>query len=136
MKLPRNAADGLFTKPSKMSRKEVDQRGTKSRKWKAVKSFYSENEARAVIARYPEVPPELALRVYTSRLLGGDPSLVLHGGGNTSVKLREGNILGEMREILFIKGSGIDLAAIEPSGFVGMELEPLRKLRGLDSHSR
>jgi len=98
-----------------------------------VKSLYNENEAKAVIARSPEVPPELALRAYTSRLLGADPSLVLHGGGNTSVKLRAGNILGEMREILFIKGSGIDLAAIEPSGFVGLELEPLRKLRELDS---
>jgi rhamnose utilization protein RhaD (predicted bifunctional aldolase and dehydrogenase)/NAD(P)-dependent dehydrogenase (short-subunit alcohol dehydrogenase family) len=98
-----------------------------------VKGLYNEKEAKTVIARYSEVPPELALRVYTSRLLGADPSLVLHGGGNTSVKLREGNILGEMREILFIKGSGIDLAAIEPSGFVGLELEPLRKLRGLDS---
>ncbi|MBP1715746.1 MAG: short-chain dehydrogenase/reductase, partial [Deltaproteobacteria bacterium] len=57
----------------------------------------------------------------------------LHGGGNTSVKLEVENILGETEKILLIKGSGIDLATIDPSGFIGLELEPLRKLRNLDS---
>ena len=57
---------------------------------------------------------ELDLRVYSSRLLGQDKSLVLHGGGNTSVKIDEKNILGEIENILYVKGSGWDLADIEP----------------------
>lgn len=60
---------------------------------------------------------DLGLRVYTSRLLGQDPALVLHGGGNTSVKVREPNLFGEEEEILYIKGSGWDLATIERAGF-------------------
>jgi rhamnose utilization protein RhaD (predicted bifunctional aldolase and dehydrogenase)/NAD(P)-dependent dehydrogenase (short-subunit alcohol dehydrogenase family) len=70
---------------------------------------------------------ELAQRVYTSRLLGGDPSLVLHGGGNTSVKIRERNRFGEEEEILYVKGSGWDLATIEAAGFA-----PVRLRRVLD----
>jgi rhamnose utilization protein RhaD (predicted bifunctional aldolase and dehydrogenase)/NAD(P)-dependent dehydrogenase (short-subunit alcohol dehydrogenase family) len=98
-----------------------------------VKSLFNEQEARMMIRRYPKMPAELALRVYTSRLLGGDPSLVLHGGGNTSAKIPMPDIAGKSREILFIKGSGNDLAGIEPSGFAGVELEPLRRLAILDS---
>ncbi len=60
---------------------------------------------------------DLGLRVYTSRLLGRDPSLVLHGGGNSSVKLAERNLVGEEETILYVKGSGGDLARIEESGF-------------------
>src|SRR2546423_7128631 len=52
---------------------------------------------------------DLELRVYTSRLLGRDDTLVLHGGGNTSVKLKERNVVGEEEEILYVKGSGWDL---------------------------
>ena len=55
----------------------------------------------------------LAQRVYTSRLLGREPSLVLHGGGNTSVKASRRNILGDDEEILYVKGSGWDLATID-----------------------
>ena len=100
-----------------------------------MKSLYNEKEAKRIAAQYPGVPPELALRVYTSRLLGEDPSLVLHGGGNTSVKICSPDITGEKQEVLFVKGSGIDLAGIEPAGFVGVELEPLRRLAILDSLS-
>ena len=96
-------------------------------------SLYSEKEAKRMVAQYPGIPAELALRVYTSRLLGGDPSLVLHGGGNTSAKIPMPDIAGKSREILFIKGSGIDLAGIDPPGFAGVELEPLRRLAILDS---
>src|SRR5258706_309951 len=60
---------------------------------------------------------DLARRVYTSRLLGQNPSLVLHGGGNTSVKIRETNLFGEEEDILYVKGSGWDLATIEAAGF-------------------
>jgi rhamnose utilization protein RhaD (predicted bifunctional aldolase and dehydrogenase)/NAD(P)-dependent dehydrogenase (short-subunit alcohol dehydrogenase family) len=96
-----------------------------------MKSPFSSKEAGDFVARYPSIPQELSLRAYTSRLIGSDPSLVLHGGGNTSVKLSVKNIWGEYREVLYVKGSGVDLATIGPGGFVGLELEPLRKLRQL-----
>lgn len=70
----------------------------------------------------------LALRVYTSRLLGSDPSLVLHGGGNTSVKATAPNLFGEEEEVLFVKGSGWDLATIESAGFAPVRLEALRRM--------
>ena len=60
---------------------------------------------------------DLSLRVYTSRLLGQDPSLVLHGGGNTSVKITETNLVGSKEDILYVKGSGWDLVSIEKDGF-------------------
>jgi rhamnose utilization protein RhaD (predicted bifunctional aldolase and dehydrogenase)/NAD(P)-dependent dehydrogenase (short-subunit alcohol dehydrogenase family) len=78
---------------------------------------------------------DLALRVYTSRLLGQDPSLVLHGGGNTSVKIREKNILGEDEDILYVKGSGWDLATIEEAGFSPVRMQHLLKLAKLPSLS-
>jgi rhamnose utilization protein RhaD (predicted bifunctional aldolase and dehydrogenase)/NAD(P)-dependent dehydrogenase (short-subunit alcohol dehydrogenase family) len=78
---------------------------------------------------------ELALRVYTSQLLGRDPSLVLHGGGNTSVKLREVNVLGEAVDILYVKGSGWDLATILEPGFAPVRMDHLLKLATLESLS-
>ncbi|HUR58350.1 MAG TPA: bifunctional aldolase/short-chain dehydrogenase, partial [Opitutaceae bacterium] len=77
----------------------------------------------------------LGPRVYSSRLLGGDPALVLHGGGNTSVKLREKNLFGEEETILHIKGSGWDLATIEAAGFSPCRLQPLLRLATLDALS-
>ena len=73
----------------------------------------------------------LALRVYTSRLLGRDKSLVLHGGGNTSVKLRERDVFGEEIEVLHVKGSGSDLETIAIGGFSPVALEPARRLASL-----
>lgn len=96
-----------------------------------MKNLFNEKEARDFVARYPTVAPELALRVYTSRLMGRDPRLVLHGGGNTSLKIKIRNIVQQEQEVLYIKGSGIDLARIDPEGFVGMDLTALRKLRQL-----
>ncbi len=78
---------------------------------------------------------ELELRAYTSRLLGQDPSLVLHGGGNTSVKLTETNIFGEAEDILWVKGSGWDLAAIEPAGFAPVRMRHLLALSRLKALS-
>src|SRR5256714_7208543 len=78
---------------------------------------------------------DLELRVYSSRLLGRDDTLVLHGGGNTSVKLRERNIVGEDEEILHVKGSGWDLETIEVNGFTPVRMAPLLKLAQLDSLS-
>src|SRR6202167_3679568 len=78
---------------------------------------------------------ELALRVYTSQLLGRDPSLVLHGGGNTSVKLREVDVLGDAVDVLYVKGSGWDLATIREPGFAPVRMDHLLKLATLDSLS-
>ena len=78
---------------------------------------------------------DLELRVYTSRLLGQDSSLVLHGGGNTSVKITENNIFGEPEEILYVKGSGWDLETIEAPGFTPIRLDHLKKLATLSSLS-
>ncbi|MGB5970073.1 MAG: bifunctional aldolase/short-chain dehydrogenase [Spirulinaceae cyanobacterium] len=78
---------------------------------------------------------ELGLRVYTSRLLGKDPSLVLHGGGNTSVKISQKNLVGEEENILYVKGSGWDLATIEEAGFSPVRMKHLLKLAKLPSLS-
>ena len=82
-----------------------------------------------------EYQGDLGLRVYTSRLLGQDPSLVLHGGGNTSVKIREKNLVGEEQDILYVKGSGWDLATIQEPGFSPVRMEHLLKLAKLSSLS-
>jgi rhamnose utilization protein RhaD (predicted bifunctional aldolase and dehydrogenase)/NAD(P)-dependent dehydrogenase (short-subunit alcohol dehydrogenase family) len=78
---------------------------------------------------------ELALRVYTSRLLGQDSTLVLHGGGNTSVKISESNIVGNEEEILYVKGSGWDLEFIEIAGFSPVRMNHMLSLAKLDSLS-
>ena len=78
---------------------------------------------------------DLELRVYTSRLLGRNPALVLHGGGNTSVKIKEKNLLGEEETLLYVKGSGWDLETIEAAGFSPVRLDHLLKLARLKSLS-
>ncbi|HTP82511.1 MAG TPA: bifunctional aldolase/short-chain dehydrogenase [Alphaproteobacteria bacterium] len=100
-----------------------------------MKNLWSQADAEAAVTRYGEkgVNRDLALRVYTTRLLGGVPQLVLHGGGNTSVKTRMKDTLGEDVEVLCVKGSGWDMGAIEPPGLPAVRLEPLRKLYKLDA---
>jgi len=73
----------------------------------------------------------LELRVYTSRLLGQEPALVLHGGGNTSVKASVPDLFGDAQEVLYIKGSGWDLATIEAPGFAPVRLDALRRMAEL-----
>ncbi len=90
-----------------------------------MQSLWDEQEAAAYQS-------DLALRVYTSRLLGRDSSLVLHGGGNTSVKLQRKNILGQSEDILYIKGSGWDLVSIEETGFAPVRMPHLLELVKLD----
>jgi rhamnose utilization protein RhaD (predicted bifunctional aldolase and dehydrogenase)/NAD(P)-dependent dehydrogenase (short-subunit alcohol dehydrogenase family) len=77
----------------------------------------------------------LELRVYSSRLLGQEEDLVLHGGGNTSVKIRQPNLFGEAEDILFVKGSGWDLATIEKQGFSPVRLDVLLKMAELEALS-
>ncbi|HEX9945483.1 MAG TPA: bifunctional aldolase/short-chain dehydrogenase [Thermoanaerobaculia bacterium] len=89
-----------------------------------VESLWNDDEA----ACYPG---DLGLRVYTSRLLGRDKSLVLHGGGNTSVKVRERNLFGEEDDILYVKGSGWDLETIAAEGFSPVRLAPAQRLAAL-----
>jgi len=100
-------------------------------------SLWSDREAEEYVARYAGdgVNRDLALRVYTSRLLGGDPRLVLHGGGNTSVKTQRTDILGDDANVLCVKGSGWDLGDIEPAGLPAVRLEPLLRLEALDTLS-
>lgn len=78
------------------------------------------------------VSKDLAARIYTTRLLGRQPKLVLHGGGNTSVKLHAKDLLGQNMDVLHIKGSGWDMANIEAPGLPAVRLAPLRALRALD----
>jgi len=89
-----------------------------------MRSLWSDDQAK-------QYTGELGLRVYTSRLLGRDRSLVLHGGGNTSVKIRERNLFGEEEDILYIKGSGWDLETIEPQGFSPVRLSHVLRLAAL-----
>ena len=81
-----------------------------------MKSRWNEADAAAAVARYGAqgVGEDLALRTYSARLLGGDPTLVLHGGGNTSVKTTAHDLFGQAIEVICVKGSGWDLGAIEP----------------------
>jgi rhamnose utilization protein RhaD (predicted bifunctional aldolase and dehydrogenase)/NAD(P)-dependent dehydrogenase (short-subunit alcohol dehydrogenase family) len=100
-----------------------------------MKSAWVDRDAEAVVGRYATsgVGRDLALRVYTTRLLGQDPKLVLHGGGNTSVKTRTADLLGEEVDVLCVKGSGWDMGTIEPAGLPAVRLDALRKLRALDA---
>ena len=99
-----------------------------------MKSLWSDADAEASVARYaPQgVNRDLALRVYTTRLLGGDPRLVLHGGGNTSCKTTVTDLLGDTVEVLCVKGSGWDMGNIEPAGLPAVKLAPLVRLRRLE----
>jgi rhamnose utilization protein RhaD (predicted bifunctional aldolase and dehydrogenase)/NAD(P)-dependent dehydrogenase (short-subunit alcohol dehydrogenase family) len=97
-----------------------------------MRSKWSDEEAAGFVARYGDEWGEpLALRTYSSRLLGAEPSLVLHGGGNSSVKAWWTNVLGEDMAAVFVKASGADMVGIEPAGFPGLDLDYLRRLRGV-----
>ena len=102
-----------------------------------MQSRWSDAEARQYVADYAAkgVNEDLALRVYTTRLLGRDPALVLHGGGNTSVKTTVPDMLGDAVPVLCVKGSGWDMGEIEPAGLPAVRLEPLRRLRTLNALS-
>ena len=102
-----------------------------------MESLWSDSDARSAIDRYGRegVNEDVALRTYTTRLLGGDPRLVLHGGGNTSVKTKVTDVTGASIEVLCVKGSGWDMASIEPPGLPAVALQPLRELIRLEALS-
>jgi len=103
----------------------------------AMKNLWSDEDASAVVKQYAnqDVNDDLALRVYTSRLIGIEPELVIHGGGNTSVKTTARDMLGRENEVLCVKGSGWDLATIEPEGLPALHLPPLLEMRDRSSLS-
>src|SRR5262245_2113686 len=100
-------------------------------------SRWNDADARKAVETYARqgVGEALALRTYTTRLLGGDPMLVRHGGGNTSLKTEMADLLGTTHDVLCVKGSGWDMAVIEPPGLPAVKLGPLRELRKLDKLS-
>ncbi len=102
-----------------------------------MQSRWVDRDAKATVDRYAKagLAPDLALRVYTTRLLGGDPKLVLHGGGNTSVKLRVSDPLGGEADVMYVKGTGADMASIEPTGMPAVRLKPLQALRSREELS-
>jgi rhamnose utilization protein RhaD (predicted bifunctional aldolase and dehydrogenase)/NAD(P)-dependent dehydrogenase (short-subunit alcohol dehydrogenase family) len=101
-----------------------------------MKSDWSDEDASRFVAQYgPKWGEDLALRTYSSRLLGAEESLVLHGGGNTSVKGYAKNVLGEQVPALYVKASGYDLVDIEPEGHSAVDLEFLERLRVLEDLS-
>src|SRR5690606_2924469 len=102
-----------------------------------MKNLWNDSDAEKIVAAYAAkgVDRELALRVYTTRLLGGDPRLVLHGGGNTSVKLTATDLVGDTWDVLCVKGSGWDMAVIEPAGLPAVKMGPLLKARNLSALS-
>ncbi len=100
-----------------------------------MKSEWVDRDAEAVVDRYAGIARDLALRVYTTRLLGRNPKLVLHGGGNTSVKLRATDLNGDEVDVLCVKGSGWDMGSIEPAGLPAVRLDALKKLRAREALS-
>jgi len=96
-----------------------------------MKSAWVERDAKQAVDRYGKAgfDAELALRIYSTRLLGRDPKLVLHGGGNSSLKTTARDLAGAEVAVLRVKGSGWDMGTIEPAGFPAVRLEPLRALR-------
>lgn len=98
-----------------------------------MKSLWTQHGADEAIQRWsPKHGTEFALRLYSARLMGSDRSLVLHGGGNVSLKGPFKTVFGETVEALFVKASGCDLAAIEPSDLTALDLKNLSRLRDLE----
>ena len=96
-----------------------------------MKNNWSNSEANKYIRKYYKLGhnKDMALRVYTTRLLGRNAELVLHGGGNTSVKSQVKDIDGKTYDVLCVKGSGWDMADIEPAGLPAVKLKPLLSMK-------
>lgn len=98
-----------------------------------MKNRWTKSGAQQAVSQWgPTCGELLALRLYSAQLLGADSALVLHGGGNVSVKSTITSVLEDNIETLFVKGSGFDLATLSPDGLSGLDLAYLRRLRTLD----
>ena len=86
------------------------------------------NTVAAELETDTRLPRELAELVYASRLLGRESRLVMHGGGNTSVKCQLTDVIGNKVDVLFVKGSGVDLACVTPYDFTPVRIQPLQRL--------
>jgi rhamnose utilization protein RhaD (predicted bifunctional aldolase and dehydrogenase)/NAD(P)-dependent dehydrogenase (short-subunit alcohol dehydrogenase family) len=119
----------MSARPLALSRAEIGVSPMKSR--------WSDLEFRSVVDGYVRsgLNRDLATRVYTTRLLGGDPQLVLHGGGNTSVKTAMTDADGSEVSVICVKGSGWDMATIEPPGLPAVRLKELAALASFDALS-
>jgi len=95
-----------------------------------MKSKWSEADFASIVGAYEHagVSRDVAIRTYTTRLLGSEPKLVLHGGGNTSVKTTLIDHDGSPVEDLCVKGSGWDMGKIEPAGLPALHLAPLKAM--------
>jgi rhamnose utilization protein RhaD (predicted bifunctional aldolase and dehydrogenase) len=71
---------------------------------------------------------DVDLLVYASRLVGAETSLVVWGGGNTSVKVPERDHRGREVQVLRVKGSGSDLKSIQRKDFPGVRMDDIRAL--------
>ena len=98
-----------------------------------MKNEWKESIAKKYIKEYKlkKVSKDLALRIYSTHLLGNNPELVLHGGGNTSVKSIKKNLFGKEIDVLFVKGSGWDMSNLNERGLPGLHLDPLLKTLSL-----
>ena len=96
-----------------------------------MKNNWSKKIVKKYIKKYKKLgfSKDLALRVYTTHLLGRNKELVLHGGGNTSVKTSIKDIDGKKYNVLCVKGSGWDMADIEPAGLPAVKLNPLLSMK-------
>ena len=95
-----------------------------------MQSRWNQSDLKAIITTSEKqgLAKDLATRIYSTRLLGQEPELVLHGGGNTSLKTHLKDPLGDVFEVLCVKGSGWDMASIEAPGLPAVELAPLAAL--------
>ncbi len=102
-----------------------------------MENLWRDDDAEKVVATYAAkgINRDLALRTYTTRLLGGEPRLVLHGGGNTSVKTEMTDLVGDTHAVLCVKGSGWDMGTIEPPGLPAVKISALLKSRKLEKLS-
>ena len=98
-----------------------------------MKNNWNNIDAKNYIKKYKEknISEDLALRIYTTHLLGKNKELVLHGGGNTSLKTTTKNIFNENIDVMHIKGSGWDMGIIDYPGLPAVELKPLLKTKKL-----
>jgi rhamnose utilization protein RhaD (predicted bifunctional aldolase and dehydrogenase) len=97
---------------------------------------WSDDKAAQFVEKYGEhCGRDLAIGLYVASLIGAESKLVLHGGGNSSVKTLFTNLLGEQIRVVYVKASGYNMAHIEPNGYTGLDLDYLKKLRVLSELS-